>query len=306
MSNRQTRGQAMKQFKKGLLFTILVLGIFLSSYIVVTPKAVSQTLFPKKTTTKDAENHSLQLFEFSHYNRIIYANYSVISFVVLFEGPEVNISSVYAHYSLEGAGNWTTIELSRTRTVSEYRALYAGTLGPFPRAGNYFLKINATRLSVEHASLNLLFEVVKPTGIVFLDFSYSVNVDAEDNQYADIQIHLIGEDILPETVYVVPELKGMTVNKTKLTLVVGTNHTFVGKLSPITLWADKVRLTFQANTSTGKQYTCSNYFLLKGRIVIQENFLRSKLPAIIISAVIMISMTIVFIMARRKPPRTFQ
>ena len=296
----------MKQFPKKLFITFL-LGSLLSFPFVSSSTIPAQNRsFLTKHSASPSAYHSLQLYAFSHYDQVIYANYSIVSFSVLFEGPEVNISTVYAHYSLDGQQNWTSISLMRTRTVSEYQAIFSGDIGPFAQAGMYYLKVNATRFSVEHASLYLQFEVVKAVGIVFLDFSFVINIDAENKQYANLQITVLGEDVLPATVYVFPTLPNNVINKTKLFLLDGTNYTYVGQLRPINTWLDKTPLTFLANTSAGTQYHSSTFFLLKGQISVPESFWRSKFPAILMGSVLMLSMSVIFIMARRKPPKTFR
>ncbi|MCF2142827.1 MAG: hypothetical protein K9W42_03930 [Candidatus Heimdallarchaeota archaeon] len=296
----------MKKFTEKCFIIFLLSSLLCFTFISLPTMTTANSLAPRnESTVATATDHSLQLLEFSHYDRVIYANYSVISFSVLFEGPEVNISTVYAHYSLEQQ-NWASISLTRSRTVSEYQAIFSGQIGPFAQAGEYYLKINATRFSVEHASLYLQFEVVKAVGIVFVDFSFDIHLDTENNQYADLQITVLGEDVLSESVYVVPTLPNKVVNKTKLYLLEGTNYTYVGKISPINTWLDKTPLTFLANTSSGIQYKSSTFFLLKGLVSIPESFWRSKFPAILISSILILSMSTIFIMARRKPPKTFR
>ena len=278
--------------------------LLLCSLCLIAIKPSTQQII-NKISSENNSTHELTIIDFSHYNKPIYVNYSVLNITVLFKGPEVNLSRVYAHYS-PNLINWTTVELTKIKDLRVNQATYYCLIGPLRYAGQHFLKINATRINVELASITTRFIVSNIDGVIFLDFSYKLKTESDNKEYADVFINALGSDIKASSILVTTDQKDDTFKPYKMNLINNTNTTYKAILGPINIWQSLIRLTFMANNSDDSLFTNANYFILKGATVIREDFWRGRFPAIIVSGVVMIAMTIIFIMHRRSPPANYE
>jgi hypothetical protein len=258
----------------------------------------------KSSLYESSSTHDLKIYDFSHYNKPIYANYTTVNMTMLFQSPDVDLADISAHYSRNGI-NWTTIVLTKTESLLNNRAFFSGTLGPFIKSGEYQLKVNASRINTEYASAFYRFDVVKVSGIVFTDISYKVKEQSDQSQHIDLYINVIGDDIKLGSVYVSADQQEEDETPYKLNFQAGSDYTYWTTLGPTNTWQKTIKLTFFANTSTDTKYINSNYIILKETVFIPEKFWSSKFPAIILGAVVMGAFTTIFVMNRRRAPKKF-
>jgi len=288
-------------YKKRFLLFALFIVILGSQLIIKNGLSFNEANYHLFETSS---THDLKIYEFTHYNKPIYANYTTANITMLFQSPEVNSSDVSAHYSVNGI-NWTTIILTKTETLSETRVLFKGTLGPFLKSGEYQLKINATESNTEYDSVFYRFDVLKIRGIIFVDLSYRVKEQSDQSQQIDVSINVLGDDIKIGSVYVSTDQQEEDENPYKLNYVDGSNFTYFATIGPTNTWQKIIRATFFANTSDDIKYVNSNFIILKQTVYVPEKFWTSKFPAIIFGAIVMGAMTTVFIMNRRRGPKKY-
>lgn len=287
--------------KKSLLFVIIITILSLQIIICHNGIAHNETT-PNLFDTSSL--HKLSIYDFTHYNKPIYVNYTLVNITMLFQSPEVNLTDISAHYSVNGI-NWTTIVLTKTESLLNNRALFGGTLGPFIKSGEYQLKINATRINTEYASAFYRFDVMKIRGIIFIDLSYKVKEQSDQSQHIDVFINVLGDDIKVGSVYLLSDQQEEDEEPYKLNLLAGSNFTYSVTIGPTNTWQKIIGVTFFANTSDNTKYINSNFIILKEYIFIPEKFWTGKFPAILLGAVIIGAMTTVFIMNRRRSPKKF-
>lgn len=284
-------------------FTAMLFALSILSFTFCSLENVLAQTSTNSDTLESASEHLLTLFDNSHYNRPIYANYTILNLTLLFQSPEINSSShVYVHYS-HNMVNWTSLELPKTDHLTRYSAFYVITLGPFLYDCEYFIKFNATQGSTELASGYLRILVEKVEGIIFVDFSYRVKTQSDNSQLADISIIVLGADIKLGSVYVASDQQLEGEGPVKMNLDPDTNHTYKATIGPINSWNDFIKLSFNASTSDDTLFTNTNYFIYKEKTNQPEGFWTSKFPAILIGVIVMGAMTTIFVMAKRRPPR---
>ncbi|MBN1329188.1 MAG: hypothetical protein JXA54_06920 [Candidatus Heimdallarchaeota archaeon] len=246
----------------------------------------------------------LKIYDFPQYSKPIYANYTALNITVQLLGTQASLSEVYSYYSYNHL-NWTKIKFNKILTIADDNVLFSGALGPFDYDGEYFLKINASRV-VETAKLTYRFTVQPVSGIVFVDFSYKFKTLSDTNQYADVFINILGSDIKLGSVYVSSTQQEEGESPFKMNLIADSNITYRASIGPTNRWSKFFSITFSANTSTNAKFNSNEYFLLKETTnYVPEYFWTGKFPAIVVSAIVFCSLAMAFIMSKRKPPRKF-
>ncbi|MCK5046803.1 MAG: hypothetical protein KAS22_09505 [Candidatus Heimdallarchaeota archaeon] len=292
-----------KKLKSKIVFFAVIISIFSLIFIPMSNAVAQNQKIP--TYPQSSSDHNLLMFENSHYHQPIYVNYSVLDLSFLLLGPQANVSArVYVHYS-QNQADWTTIEFVDLVSISETSALFQGLVGPFNKTGEYYLIMNATRGTVtELARSYYRINVVSVQGLLFIDLTYNVRVLNTTEQFADLYINILGnvknttveasfdqQDNDEEPYLLTP----FQVSKCKYNLTIG----------PINKWDNFVQIIFTANTTSGTMYTNTDLFFYKDYAKIKEDFWRSTFPAIIIGGGIVIAISVVFILSRRGPPRSF-
>ncbi|MHA1220319.1 MAG: hypothetical protein ACTSQB_01155 [Candidatus Heimdallarchaeota archaeon] len=284
---------------KRLLLFVLVIGLMGSVFLLnVEAKTAIQDI---SVTSNDT--HELWVTDFTHFNKPIYVNYTVVTITVRLIWSDANLSQVYAHYSSD-LGNWTTIEFNKTDASNARQVYFTGDLGPFDQVGDYYLKINATRIS-EIATLTYRFSVENVAGIIFVDFSYKVKTQSDFTEYADILINVLGDDIKEGTLYVSSPQQPEGENPFKLELVEGSKTTYKDTIGPINTWGKVIVLTFEAKTNSNVLFNDSSFYIVKSTVYIPEEFWTGKFPAIAVSVVVFGAYFISFFASKRKPPKNF-
>ncbi|NHK30770.1 MAG: hypothetical protein FK730_05425 [Asgard group archaeon] len=289
-------------FKKQYLLFAIIITIFSLQLIMFQNSAAFS--ITKSSLYESSSTHDLKIYDFSHYNKPIYANYTTVNITMLFQSPEIDLADISAHYSSNGI-NWTTIALTKTESLLDNRAFFIGTLGPFIKSGEYQLKVNASRINTEYASAFYRFNVVKIRGILFIDLSYKVKEQSDQSQHIDLYINVIGDDIKLGSVYVSTDQQEDVETSYKMNFQAESDHTYWATLGPTNTWQKTIKLTFFANTSDNTKYINSNFIILKDTVFVPEKFWTSKFPAILLGAVVMGVFTTIFIMNRRRGPKKF-
>ncbi|MFW9921824.1 MAG: hypothetical protein ACFFDW_00860 [Candidatus Thorarchaeota archaeon] len=253
---------------------------------------------------EETSEHEIRLMEFSHYNKPIYANYSIPNLTVRFESAEVDIADLELFYT-NNFVNWTSVSLVETIVLSSNSSLFEGSMGPFSTSGNYFVEVNATRGSVLLASLNFIINVEAITGLVFVDFDHQIIQYENGSQSINIQINVLGNELNISTVQVIANQPEESFTKIQMYKVNGTNNLYNASYGSIDEWIQIVKLTFTANTTAGINYTNTNFQFVKSLPIYPENFWRNKFPGIIAGFVAVGAMAGIFILSRVKPPRKF-
>ena len=248
------------------------------------------------------EDHKLTLLEYSHYNQPIYPNYTTVDFAVAFEGDEFDMADVSIHYT-NNAINWTSKEFTRIKQLSPNSTLFEVTIGPFLQPGDYTVKINATRGSVEHSTINFIMPVEEIKGLVFLDFDHQIIKLDNKTDLVNIQITVLGNGLLNDSVQILVDQTEN--NLTDMVLIEGFENRFNATMGSINHWEQYVHITFSANTTMGKIFNNTNYLFKKDIPRFEEPFLTSLLPAILVAVLAFGSMTTIFIMAKRRAPKKF-
>jgi len=292
-----------KKLKPRIVFFAVIISIF-SLIIIPMSNAVAQNQ-KIPSYPKSSSDHLLLLFEYSHYYQPIYVNYSVLDFSILLLGPQANVSTrVSVHYS-QNQLDWTTIEFADLESISDTSALFQGSVGPFNKTGEYYLIMNATRGTVtELARSYYRINVVSVQGLLFIDFTYNVRVLNTSEQFADLYINILG-DVRNTTVEAAIDQQDDDEEPYLLTPYLGSNQKYNVTIGPINRWDNFVQITFTANTTSGPMYTNADFFFYKEYAQIKEDFWRSKFPAIMIGSGVIIAISVIFILSKRGPPRSF-
>ncbi|NHJ31729.1 MAG: hypothetical protein FK732_02595 [Asgard group archaeon] len=289
---------------KSRIVSFAVIVSILSLIFIPLSNAVAQNQklpsYPQATS-----DHLLLMYEYSHFFKPIYVNYSVIDLSFLLLGPQANVSThVYVHYS-QNQVNWTTTEFVDLESISATSAMFQGSIGPFNKTGEIYLIMNATRgTTTELARSYYRFDVVGVQGLLFVDFTYDVRVLNTSEQFADLYINVLG-DVSNTTVEASFDQQDDEEEPYSLTLYQGSNQKYNLTIGPINSWDNFVQITFTANTTTGTMFTNTGFFFYKEYAQLKEDFWRSRFPAIMIGGGIIIAVSVIFILSRRGPPRTF-
>jgi len=292
-----------KKLKSKIVFFAVIISILSLIFIPMTNAVAQNQKIP--TYPQSSSDHNLLMFENSHYYQPIYVNYSVLDLSFLLLGPQANVSTrVYVHYS-QNQADWTTIEFVDLVSISETSALFQGLVGPFNKTGEYYLIMNATRGTVtELARSYYRINVVSVQGLLFIDLTYNVRVLNTTDQFADLYINILG-DVKNSTVEASFDQQDNDEEPYLLTPYQGSKWKYNLTIGPINTWDNFVQITFTANTTSGTMYTNTDFFFYKDYARIKEDFWRSTFPAIIIGGGILIAISVIFILSRRGPPRSF-
>lgn len=247
-------------------------------------------------------NHKLTLFEYSHFNRPIYPNYTKVDLAVVLEGDENDISDIELYYS-QNRINWTTKTFTQIKTLSENATLFEVSIGPFVESGMYSIKINATRGSLEHATIFFTMYVEEITGLVFLDFDHQLVELENETELVNLQVSVIGNHLINDSVRVVVDQ--IDYNSTTMELIDGSTNRYNATMGSIMHWESYVHVTFIGSTTLGKEYNNSNFLFHKDPPRFDEPFLTSLLPAILVGVLAFGSMSAIFVMAKRRAPKKF-
>ncbi len=289
--------------KSRIVFFTVIISILSLVFIPMSNAVAQNQKIP--TYPESSSEHQLLLYKYSHFYQPIYVNYSVLDLSFLLLGPQANVSTrVSVHYS-QNQVNWTTIEFVDLESISSTSALFQGLVGPFNKTGEYYLIMNATRGTVtELARAYYRINVVSVQGLLFLDLTYKVRVLNTTEQFADLYINILG-DVRNTTVEASFDQQENDEEPYLLTPYQGSNQKYNLTIGPINTWDNFVQITFSANTTSGTKYTNTDFFFFKDYARIKEDFWRSKFPAIIIGGGAVIAISVIFILSRRGPPRTF-
>ena len=292
----------MKTLKVSLkkLFAILVL-VSISIFFVSAVQAKSSPIINNTITTDAA--HQLVLLENSHQDKPIYENYSVISLSFQFLSEEADSADLFVHITTDFI-NWVTVEFTDKEELAENNYLFKGTIGPFENAGTYYLKANASEGIFFYDEVFTQFEVEAVSGVVFLDFDYTLETQDDETMDIEIFISVIGNNLNYTKVSLTTDQHSADDELIKLNYMGNSEYNIT--IEAIESWPAVVHLTFIANTTIDVMYTSTDFYILKDTPVEPEDFLTSKLPAILVGAVVFIAISIIFIMAKRKPPRSFE
>ncbi len=247
-------------------------------------------------------DHKLTLIEYSHYNRPIYPNYTQVNFAVVLDGEEHAISKIELHYS-QNKINWTTILFTETKNLSANSTLFDVSIGPFIESGMYSVKINATRGSLEHATIFFFMHVEEINGLVFLDFDHQIVELENKTKLVNLQVSVLGNNLINDSVRVI--VNQIDYNSTTMELIDGSTNRYNATMGSIMHWNEYVHVTFIGNTVLGTEYNNTNFLFHKGPPRFEEPFLTSVLPAILVSLLVLGSISTIFIMAKRRVPKKF-
>lgn len=292
-----------KKLKSKIVFFAVIISIFSLIFIPMSNAVAQNQKIP--TYLQSSSEHNLLMFENSHYYQPIYVNYSVLDLSFLLLGPQANVSThVYVHFS-QNQVDWTTIEFVDLESISETSALFQGLVGPFNKTGEYYLIMNATRgTGTELARSYYRINVVSVQGLLFIDLTYNIRVLNTTEQFADLYINILG-DVKNTTVKASFDQQDNDEEPYLLTPYQGSKWKYNLTIGPINKWDNFVQITFTANTTSGTMYTNTAFFFYKDYARIKEDFWRSTFPAIIIGGGIVIAISVIFILSRRGPPRSF-
>lgn len=247
-------------------------------------------------------DHKLTLLEYSHYNKPIYQHYTQVDLAVVLEGDEHEMSDVKIHYS-QDRSNWTTKTFIQIKTLSENSTLFEVSIGSFAESGMYSVKINATRGSIEHATIFFNMQVEEISGLVFLNFDHQIVELENKTELVNLQVSVLGSNLINDSVRIVVDQ--IDYNTTTMELIDGSTNRYNATMGSIMHWEEYVHVTFIGNTTLGKEYNNSNFLFHKGPPKFEEPFLTSLLPAIIVGVLAFGSMAGIFIMAKRRAPKNF-
>jgi hypothetical protein len=292
-----------RKLKSRIVFFALGISILSLVIIPISNAVAQQQDIPSYPET--SAGHLLLMYDYSHYYKPIYVNYSVLDISLLLLGPQANVSThVYVHYS-QNQVDWITTEFTDLTSISEISAKFQGTVGPFNTTGEYFIIMNATRgASTELARTYYRINVIAVQGLLFVDFSYKIRVLNTSEQFADLFINVLG-DVKNTTVEASFDQQEDGEEPYLLTPYLGSSHRYNLSIGPINRWDNFIQITFTANTTTSTMYENSNYFFYKDYARIKEDFWRSKFPAIMIGGGLIIAVSVIFVLSRRGPPRSF-
>jgi len=292
-----------KKLKSNLVFFAVIISILSLIFIpMVTAVAQNQEMpsLPQNTTS-----HHLIMYEYSHYYKPIYVNYSVIDISLFLLGPQANVSThVYVHYS-QNLIDWVTTEFIDLTSISTTSAIFHGSVGPFNQTGEYYIIMNATRgVSTELARSYYRINVVPVQGLIFVDLTYNIRLLNTSEQFADVYINVLG-DVKNNTVEAFFDQQEEDEDPYLLTPYLGSKYKYNVTIGPINRWDNFVRITFTANTTSGTMYENADYFFYKEYARPKEDFWRSRFPAIIIGGGVVIAVSVIFILSRTGPPKIF-
>ncbi len=292
-----------KKLKSRIVYFAVIISILSLVFIPMTNAVAQNQKIP--TYPESSSDHHLLLYEFSHFYQPIYVNYSVLDLSFLLLGPQANVSTrVYVHYS-QNQVDWTTVEFADLESISTTSAMFQGLVGPFNKTGEYYLIMNATRGTVtELARSYYRINVVSVQGLLFIDLTYNVRVLNTTEQFADLCINILG-DVKNTTVEASFDQQDTDEEPYLLTPYLGSNQKYNLTIGPINKWDNFVQISLSANTTSGTMYTNTDFFFYKDYARIKEDFWRGKFPAIMIGGGVVIAVSIIFILSRRGPPRTF-
>lgn len=302
------RGYFMNNTKRtSKLFVIMILSILALASVNLSfmMKSNVEAITEDSQLSIESTEHKLRLIELSHFNKPIYINYSEIDVLVRLESPEVDLADVHLHYS-QDLINWSTVELTKTEELTDNSSLYGTTFGPFQNVGNYYVLINATRgISQLLDTLNFIITVEDVTEVMFVDFAYKITELENGSQILNAQISVLGENINSNTVEIIFDQPEETNTSKIMEAISGSNYRYNITIYQIEEWQELVKVTFKANTTTGTQYINDDYYFTKAKPRFPENFLTSRLPAILAGLGAVAAMATIFILAKRKPPKKF-
>ena len=289
-----------KLFAFSSFFIVLVL------FVGVCPmnQAIASSANGNVTTQEITADHQLLIFDFSHQYKPIYENYSKVEFTFQFISSEADNARLHVYFTKDFI-NWTVVEFTEKEKLSDNNYLFKGSLGTFATEGTYYLEVNATEVFIQYDALYTKLEVIPVTGLIFVDFEYLVKEQTDSKQYIDFFVSVIGDDLNISKVRLTTD---QHTEDDELIVMNASNESvvrFLATVGPTTDWAEIVHITFIANTTTDVVYISNDFYILIEPVSAPEDFLRSKLPAILVSVIVMGSIFTIFIMAKRKPPRKF-
>ncbi|MHA1555391.1 MAG: hypothetical protein ACTSPM_00510 [Candidatus Heimdallarchaeota archaeon] len=293
------------------LFTILLI-VLASGSQIVNAKKITEIISSNNTELSKIDtdffeinadgDHKLTILEYSHYNRPIYPNYTQVDLAVALEGEEFAMSDVDIHYSQDKI-NWTTKTFTNIRALSPNSTLFEVSIGPFTEVGMYSVKINATRGSLEHATIFYTMQVEEINGLIFLDFDHQLVELENETQLVNLQVSILGTILINDSVRVIVDQ--IDYNSSVMKLIDGSTNRYNATMGSIMHWEEYVHVTFIGNTILGKEFNSTNFLFHKGPPKFEEPFLTSLLPAIIVGLLVLGSMSTIFIMAKRRAPKKF-
>jgi hypothetical protein len=292
-----------KKLKSRIVFFAVIISILSLAFIPVSNAVAQHQKIPLYPET--SADHLLLMYEYSHYYQPIYVNYSIIDFSLLLLGPQANVSThVYVHYS-QNQVDWITTEFIDLTSISETSAQFQGSIGPFNKTGEYYLTMNATRgASTELVRANYRINVVAVQGLLFVDLTVDIRVLNTSEQFADLYINVLG-DVKNTTVEASFDQQDDDEEPYLLSPYLGSSQKYNLTIGPINRWDNFVQITFSANTTTGTMYENPDYFFYKEYARLQEDFWRSKFPAIMIGGGVLIAVSVIFVLSKIGPPSSF-
>ena len=156
-----------KLFALSLIFYIIMISITQLPSSIITANEDITTNYP--FIYKQSDTHKMKIYDFSHYNRPIYPNYTIVSLEVEFESEQLTLADLEASYT-HNLINWTTVEMIELRELTDNSSIFAANLGPFKYSGSYVLNVTAIRGNIEliiiisNFSLNFDFNIESCNG----------------------------------------------------------------------------------------------------------------------------------------------
>ncbi|MEA2070974.1 MAG: hypothetical protein U9O98_06750 [Asgard group archaeon] len=269
--------------------------------------APDNSLYPfqqgsKNTRIQASSEYSIKIVDFTYPDFPIYVNYTKPLITILIEGPEAAYVDVEIDYS-KNKNDWKTVRLNQSKKISETKYYYYGTFGPFEKVGEYYMVIKASQYLDTLASIYTRFHVESVVGLLFTNFNYTIETSTDDKFYSWVYITIVGQDLDAKTVKVNSTHK--EVEGKKMDNIPTNNRTFralIGALPSTT----QVPLIFSANTTDGRTFNNTLYFLKVGTVYPEESFLTSKLPAILAVVSVMGIISFNYFQNKRKPPEKFE
>jgi len=310
--------KAHRQYKKYLTNSIrlffLIIIVSLAHFNQISANKESTITIVQTNQTNSSENdfnfelfenseHKLKISEYSHYNLPVYVNYTVVNIEVEFESDDVDAAKLELHYSHNGI-NWTSRAMIYDHEVSNNCSAFQVNFGPFLYASDYLVKINASKDSSLLATVITRIIVDNVTGIVFTDFAYNLTALNNGTQFINVQIGVLGSDLDNNTIMSVFNQPEDKETKVKMQLISGSTNKYNVSIGPVDEWGESVEIIFEANTTEGANFISASFLIEKSPPIYPEDFWRQKFPAIIVGVFVVIAMGIIFIIARRKPPKT--
>ncbi|MHA1501716.1 MAG: hypothetical protein ACTSSB_07690 [Candidatus Heimdallarchaeota archaeon] len=287
------------------LFAISIFLIVLVLFIGVNFNNQAKASTNNETTYEPAADHQLVIFDYSHQYKPIYENYSEVEYTFQFLSANADSAKLRVYYTQDFI-NWTVVEFTDKEKLTDNNYLYKGSLGPFDTIGTYYLKINTTEGIIQYDVVYTSLNVIPISGLLFVDFDYTIKEQSDGNQYVDFYISVIGADLDISKVKLTTDQHAEGDDLVKMNPINESVVHYKATVGPINDWPEIVHITFTANTTLDVVYSSNDFYILKDSVSVPEDFLTSKLPAILVSAIVFISISIMFIQSKRRPPKKFK